>query len=511
MAGGVMQRELTDVAVVGAGPVGLAMSTLLIRQGLTVALFDRGTHGVFKPRATHLDDEAVRVMQAMGVAAELEPDFYVPSPFTLYDRDWNSVAHTTLSKEIGDQAWRYDYMFHQPTFEEHMRQILGESPAATEFFGVNVTGVTQDADHATVEAHDIGTGRDFEVGARYVVGCDGASSIVRECVGTALEDLHGTQRWVVIDILINEGVSDVDDELHTYATSGPGRTYTFVPTGERRRRIEYRALEHETDEWLEQPETVWKLIEKWVTPETAVIERADTYQFSALLAEHWRSGRLFLAGDAAHQMPPKAGQGLCSGLRDAANLSWKLAFCLRGRAGPTLLDTYQSERSPHTRIWIQISNGIAKAIEHIASGGEPQIHGEQSPESRPPIGPGLHGDAPPPAGLLSFQPFLPDGTRLDDCVGPNFCVVANSALFDQCDAGSRASWDALGAVFLDAADVCYDGWLSERDLGAVVIRPDRYIFGTATSAAELDALTGNLMDALGAGTAETVAVRDSAA
>lgn len=498
------KREMADVAVVGAGPVGLAMSSLLTHHGVTVVLLDRGRHGVVKPRATHLDDEAVRVLQAMGVADELEPDFYVPSPFNLYDSDWTSVAHTTLSKEVGDQGWRYDYMFHQPTFEARIRDILGASPAVTAHYGVDVTGVTQNAEHATVGVRDLDRGIDFSVDARYVVGCDGAHSIVRESVGGGMEDLDGTQRWVVIDLLINEGVTGVDDELHTYATGGPDRTYTFVPTGERRRRVEYKALAHETDESLESDETVWKLVDKWVTPETAVVERADTYQFNALLAERWRNGRIFVAGDAAHEMPPKAGQGLCSGLRDAANLSWKLAFCLHGRAAPSLLDTYQSERSPHTRIWIQISNGIARAIEHIAAGGKPEIQGEQNPESRPPIGPGLHGGAPPPAGLLSFQPFLPDGTRLDDRVGPSFLIVARTDVLDACLAGTRDAWNQLGTVVLDAAGAGYESWLAERHVGAVVIRPDKYLFGTATTAAELDALTSRLEEALGAGTPEVV-------
>jgi 3-(3-hydroxy-phenyl)propionate hydroxylase len=388
-------------------------------------------------------------------------------------------------------------MFHQPEFEARMRELLEASPAVEAFYGVDVTGVEQDADHATLRVHDIAAGTDFTVDARYVVGCDGAHSIVRNAIGTELEDLQGTQRWVVIDLLINPGVT-VDDELHTYATSGPGRTYTFVPTGERRRRVEYKALPGETDESLERDETVWKLVEKWVTPQTAVIERADTYQFNALLARRWRNGRLLVAGDAAHQMPPKAGQGLCSGLRDAANLSWKLAFCLRGLATDALLDTYQSERSPHTRIWIQISNGIARAIESLAAGNPPEIRGEQSPESRPPIGPGVHGDAPPPAGLLSAQPFLADGTRLDDRVGMRFLVVGRTDVLAEADTATRATWAALAAVVLDASDAAYADWLAQRDAGAVVIRPDKYVFGVARDAAELGALTARLRAALGA-------------
>jgi 3-(3-hydroxy-phenyl)propionate hydroxylase len=497
-------RETADVAVVGAGPVGLALATLLTRHGLTVTLLDRGRHGVVKPRATHLDDEAVRVIQAMGVSDELEPDFYAPSPFNLYDGEGNSLVHTTLRKEVGDQAWRYDYMFHQPTFEARMREILDETATVTARYGVDVTAVTQDADHATVHARDLDSGEDFSLPARYVVGCDGAHSIVRQCIGGAMEDLHGTQRWVVIDVLINEGVTGVDDELHTIATSGPGRTYTFVPTGERRRRVEFKALEHVTSESLEQEDMVWKLVEKWVTPETAVIERADTYEFNALLAERWRNGRLFLAGDAAHEMPPKAGQGLCSGLRDAANLSWKLAYCLRGQASPSLLDTYESERRPHARIWIDISNGIARAIEHIAAGGVPEIRGEQNPESRPPIGPGLHGDAPPPAGLLSVQPFLADGMRLDDRVGPTFSVIGRPDVLGAVDGASRATWADVGAAVLDAGEAGYEAWLADRGLAAVVIRPDKYVFGAADSAGELDELTARLRAGLHAEATTTV-------
>jgi 3-(3-hydroxy-phenyl)propionate hydroxylase len=301
---------------------------------------------------------------------------------------------------------------------------------------------------------------------------------------------------VVIDIVLKDG-ADVTDELHTHATTAPGRTYTFVPTGENRRRIEFKALEEETDESLEQEDNVWKLLEKWVTPETATIERADTYQFNALLAKPWREGRLFIAGDAAHQKAPKAGQGMCSGLRDALNLSWKLAFCVNGRASSSLLDTYESERSPHSRIWIQISEGIAKAIDHLSAGGKPEIQGEQKPASRLPIGPGLHGDKPPPAGLLSVQPILDDGTKLDDRVGLAFAVIAAPEVLDACEASTRESWAELGAVVLSASDAGYEGYLKGFGASAIVIRPDKYIFGTADSAAGLVELTETLKKALG--------------
>jgi 3-(3-hydroxy-phenyl)propionate hydroxylase len=500
-------QEMPAVAVVGAGPVGLALCSLLLRQNVTVALLDRGQYGVVKPRATHLDDEAVRVMQAMGVAEELEPAFYSPSPFSLYDSDWNEVAHSTMSDKVGDQAWRYDYMFHQPTFETRMREIFAASSALTAYYGVDVTDVTQDADHATVHAHDLDAGSDFVVNARYVVGCDGAHSIVRRAMGADLEDLEGTQRWMVIDLLVDEGVS-IDDQLHTYAAAPPGRTYTFVPTGVRRRRVEYRAFDEETNESLERDEMVWKLLEKWVTPETAAIERADVYQFNALIAEQWRNGRLFVAGDAAHQMPPKAGQGLCTGLRDAANLAWKLAFELQGKASAQLLDTYQSERLPHARIWIEISNGIARTIEAISEGRQPEISGEQSPESRPPIGPGLHR-APPPAGLLSYQPILTNGTRLDDRIGLNFAVIGRADVLKACDASTRSTWDEISAVVLDAAHAGYDKWLEERHQAAIVIRPDRYIFGVAETALELDGLATRLTVALGADTRHPVAATEA--
>ena len=495
--------ELVDVAVVGAGPVGLALTGLLARQGLSVVLLDRGKHGVNKPRATHLDDETVRIMQAVGVADELEPDFYKPGSFHLYDTDWNMLAYTTLHGDVSDQGWSYDYMFHQPTFETRMREILEATAGVTARFGVDVTAVTQSSGSATVVATDLDAGQGFEVEARYVVGCDGASSVVRESMGAELEDLHGSQRWVVIDIILKDG-AEVTDELHTYATTGPERTYTFVPTGDNRRRIEFKALEHETDESLEQEDNVWKLLEKWVTPETATIERADTYQFNALLAKPWREGRLFIAGDAAHQMAPKAGQGMCSGLRDAANLSWKLAFCVNGRASSSLLDTYESERSPHSRIWIQISEAIAKAIDHLSSGGKPEIQGEQKPAGRPPIGPGLHGEAPPPAGLLSIQPILEDGTKLDDRVGAAFAVIATQDLLDAADGSTRTIWDELGAVVLSSTEAGYDGFLKGFGASGVVIRPDKYIFGTTDSAAGLDALTENLRKALGTGTAQAV-------
>jgi 3-(3-hydroxy-phenyl)propionate hydroxylase len=500
-----MSAMTYDVAVVGAGPVGLTLTGLLMRQGLSVALLDRGELAVAKPRATHIDDEVVRTFQAIGVAHELEPDFHATAPFTLYDKDRTPHLGITNRPDISEQGWRYDYMFHQPDFERRMREILGASPLVTTQFGVEVTRVVQDADGAAVEARSLADGQASEVRARYVVGCDGARSIVRRSMGVALDDLHGTQRWLVVDLLINEGVEGVEEALYTYAAPAPARTFTFVATGRRRRRIEFKTFDRESAETLEDPQTVWGLVERWATPETAVIERADVYEFNALVAQRWSDGRLFLAGDAAHQMPPKAGQGLCSGMRDASNLAWKLGFCLKGLGDDALLDTYESERMPHTRLWIEISNGIAQAIERLSEGEAPRARGEQSPDSRPPIGPGLHGEAAPPAGLLSYQPFLADGTRLDDRVGIKFAVIATPELLDRVTAVTRAEWDALGVVVLTAAEARYGDWLAERGSGAVIIRPDRYILGVAATAPELDQLTSRLRDALAATGGRSVA------
>jgi 3-(3-hydroxy-phenyl)propionate hydroxylase len=251
------------------------------------------------------------------------------------------------------------------------------------------------------------------------------------------------------------------------------------------------------------PENVWPLIERWVTPADARLERSAVYTFHSVMARDWRAGPLLIAGDAAHQTPPFLGQGLCAGIRDAANLAWKLERVTRGAAPPSLLDTYASERKPHVQAFIDLAVQLGAIIQTT----DPQQAAERdrrflAGDARvfefpsPALGPGLHAGA--HGGTLCPQPRIANGDRLDHRVGYGFAVVADPAFMAGIPSPVRARWQRdwadASATWIEAPGAALLRWLAEHEAQAAIIRPDRYLLGTATTVDELSVL-GEMMPA----------------
>jgi 3-(3-hydroxy-phenyl)propionate hydroxylase len=242
------------------------------------------------------------------------------------------------------------------------------------------------------------------------------------------------------------------------------------------------------------------MLQPWrIEPATSVIERAVVYTFHSALSTRWRRDRLLLAGDAAHQMPPFLGQGMGSGLRDAANLAWKLAAVIKGGAPDALIDTYESERSEHVKAFIELAVELAGVIQTTdperarARDRELIANPTMLRPITPRLGRGLHGNAPAPAGTRAAQPRLGDGALLDDKVGHRFCVLTTARLAGALGAAKRHLDCDIAIV---TATGPAESYLAELHAEAVVIRPDRYILGVASSAAELDALLSQRLQPL---------------
>jgi 3-(3-hydroxy-phenyl)propionate hydroxylase len=246
---------------------------------------------------------------------------------------------------------------------------------------------------------------------------------------------------------------------------------------------------------LNRPEEIWRLLETWITPEEARIERSAVYTFHSVLAAGWRNGRLLIAGDAAYQTPPFMGQGMCAGIRDASNLAWKLAEVITGAAGDQLLDSYESERSPHVRIFIEEAVRLGRIIrdteQAVAAGdGASGRQQEKFVTPEPPLGPGVH-DSSEHAGRVAAQPRLADGSRLDDIGGYHAALLVAPGF---CEVPANPHSDVHIVVADSPASQDYLASLGAR---AVLIRPDRYIYGTAGNAAELEHLLAGYAQACG--------------
>ena len=477
-----------DVVVVGLGPVGATLAHLLGLQGVRTLVLDRESQAYHLPRAVHFDDEFMHVFQWIGIADELEPKLRVNIGMRFVDPDGATLLDWPRPQERSALGWHPSYRFHQPDLEALLRETLVKRDTVTVRTRCEAFLVEEAGDHVELRYEDMAAGEIVRVRARYVVGCDGARSLVRRFIETGMEDYGFHERWLVVDVLLKGDKPELGD--HSIQYCNPARPATYVRGPLNRRRWEITVLPDEDSRTIASEPKVWKLLAKWLSPDEADLERAAVYTFHSLIAEDWKRGRLIIAGDAAHQTPPFMGQGMCAGIRDAANLGWKLAEVIHGRADDALLDTYQSERHANAREFITTVVRLGRLINAADSEGAlraamPSADGTASMKSiYPPLGPGLGtGNH---AGRMFGQPIMADGRRMDDFVGHRPVVVADREL-----AHDVRLPDGVALVTTeDAPDAA--GHLAALGVRAVLLRPDRYIFGSASTGAELSALLGRL-------------------
>ncbi|WP_406131619.1 FAD-dependent monooxygenase [Streptomyces sp. NBC_00989] len=346
------------VLIVGAGPVGLTAAHLLGSLGVQVLLVERNSTTSDDAKAISLDDESLRTLQAADLAGAVYP-IIVPGTGTKYfGVGGRPLVHARGS---GDRRFGHPFKnpFAQPDLERVLRTELARHPNIEVRFATGLSGLTQLPHGVQVTLHR-GDGRHTEeLTAGYVLGCDGGRSTVRRLLSVPMRGRSFPDDvWLVLDTL-----EDPHQERFGMHIGDPSRPTVIVPGRDGRCRYEFLLRPGEGAVWQEPPfELVRRLLQPYREITPAQVERAVAYSFHALLAERLRVGRCFLLGDAAHMMPPFAGQGLNSGVRDAANLSWKLAEVLAGRAGDALLDTYDVERRPHAQAVIDLSVQLGRTI-----------------------------------------------------------------------------------------------------------------------------------------------------
>ena len=490
-----MSECIVDVAIIGYGPAGATLANLLGQLNLSVVVLERDADIYPLPRAIHFDGEVMRVFETAGLRREIET---ISRP-GLKGMHFNNAAGDTLliragTSLHGPHGCANNHYFHQPELESLLRQGLRRFANVQVRTRHEVTAIEDGPAHATLQVTALDTNQSTTLRARYVVGCDGARSLMRKVLGTTLLDLGLHQPWLVFDVRLKAEVPSLPD--HTVQHCDPARPMTYCNVTGNRRRWEIMLMPGDDPEQLVKPDTLWQLVRPWVTPEQADIARAVIYTFHSVIAQGWRKGHLLLAGDAAHQTPPFLGQGMCAAIRDVANLAWKLDVVLRGRADDALLDTYESERAPHVRAFIDLAVRLGDIIQTTDpeaarlrdakfKAGQPEMF--QFPAPR--LGPGLwQGDA-AAVGRVFPQPLLRDGQRLDTRVGSHFAVVGDAAVLGNVSAETRAQWQAHGVVPVSDDGDELRAWLTDQGVRAVMLRPDRYVVGLAQTAADLDALT----------------------
>ncbi|HEY4095499.1 MAG TPA: bifunctional 3-(3-hydroxy-phenyl)propionate/3-hydroxycinnamic acid hydroxylase [Baekduia sp.] len=515
-----------DIAVVGYGPTGLAASSLLAGLGHRVAVFERWPSLYGQPRLVNLDAEAARIVQAAGdiesalrESTEFQRYFFKNAAGqTLVDMDWSGVAASGYASHLS---------MYQPYVEDAI-DTRGRERGAIVLQGQQVIGVEQDDDGVTITSEPRDGGEPSTTRATWLIAADGAKSTIRGLLGVQREDLGMRSAFLNLDTIVKRPLAGTDTYRFDAPTvvTAPPRMHVIVPIGTRRLRLELEVLEDDDREALLRPEAAWSFLREWhdLGPDDVEIYRQVIYEFDSQLAHEWRHGRIFLAGDAAHQMAPFLGQGACSGLRDAINLAWRFDLVLRGVCDDGLLDGYQVERLPHVKTQILISAGLGQmATETDPEKAKLRDEGFLS---------GAAGDVPP-------DPILADGVlqrdadgaptalagelgpqatvsvegragRADDVLGFGFTLLCRgmeplAGLTDE----HRAFLEALGAhaVALSSdpatsmvrdVDGIYTRFFDEHGTVAVLVRPDFSIFGAATSNADVPGLVDALKEQLGA-------------
>lgn len=516
-----------DVAIVGLGPVGVTAANLCARQGLKTLVIERDSAPYTMPRAIHFDSEIMRIFQSIGAADDVAIICRPLGGSVYLGVDGKPIRSLHTPDTVRQVGWPASHLFYQPKLEEVLRAHLAARKTVDLHLKTSCDNISQDGDKVTLGLFNIENGIHWTAEASFVLACDGARSFVRKSLSIPLEDLKFEEAWLVVDAMVNGSMlwpeqydipAPVRAGQFSLMVCDPSRPSTVIPGPGQHRRWEFMLKPDETPDDMDE-QKVRQLLGAWVKVADVEIVRAAVYQFHGLIAESWRSDRIFLLGDAAHQTPPFYGQGMCHGLRDTANLIWKLALVLNNKCNHTILDSYEIERRPHVRAIIDgsVKAGAAICIQdrERAIARDKEFRNAEAVRKThvamtdivPPLKSGLLSNADykikdNPRGLHFIQPPVSDTMgkplRLDDCldcrpalVGYNFDPMAGM------NAGQVENWRRIGGIAIsiypdrekarkapaDNAKVVIDTdgfikkWLEQFAADILLVRPDRYVFG----------------------------------
>ncbi|MGI9323299.1 MAG: bifunctional 3-(3-hydroxy-phenyl)propionate/3-hydroxycinnamic acid hydroxylase [Pseudomonadales bacterium] len=520
-----------DIVIAGYGPTGAVAGNLLGAAGLS-ALVVEPSPAIFDiPRAVHFDGETMRIFQHLGLQKQvLEIVREGKSLGFTNARNWQ-LFHQDLTRVPRYNGWANNLFFNQPQLEKHLRSGVERFANVEVRLGWSLAGLEQQQTHVSATITDA-AGATEKIECQYLLGCDGASSLVRKLLAIAQEDLHCDEPWLVVDWIIPAGIQI---DRSAYQICDPKRPATLVPCEGRHIRWEFMVNPGDNESELESEESVRALmaphlhrLSPELKPEDGELIRAKVYAFHALVAETFQQGRVFLLGDAAHQTPPFMGQGMCAGIRDAYNIHWKLCGVLKGELAPAVLDSYTTERRPHVHETIKTAvtmGGIiqnrsralsffrdcflmlGKALPAMASSikfnaawhlGAGLFATDGAPVAGGPLGQLL------PQGLVQLggqEPMLSD-----ELLAPGFNVIGfgvNPAdFFNQAEYTLKTNaiqiGTSAGAQDIDGALL---GWAKKHAVELAVVRPDRQVYGAIGQGSdkrkELAAMLMHLQQRLG--------------
>jgi 3-(3-hydroxy-phenyl)propionate hydroxylase len=491
-----------DVLICGLGPVGQLLALLLGRTGVSVCAIDRAPEPFDLPRAAVVDDEVLRIFQAAGVDERILADSQVQQEVSFVTAAGR--PRPLLRPVEGSQGQPPLVSIHQPSIERTLTLALAGQGSVRTAWGRRLVSFAQDSEGVTASIEPGEGGEPEVVRARWLVGCDGGSSWVRQLLGIEFGGSTFRQRWLVVDAEVDRPLAKVP---HPHFFGDWRRPIVSLPMSPGRHRWEWMLHPDEDADPFLDPDALRERIAPWLDGEQVEVERAVVYAFHARVAARWRQGRVLLAGDAAHLMPPFAGQGFSSGARDAANLAWKLEAVLAG-APEALLDTYEEERRAHVEAMLRLAVTLGSFVQttdrrvarlrDLLLGALDRSGITRWAEAKvkplPAYGAGAFAERPARVvfrrgvGAQFPQPRVSvDGGALplDHALGAGWRALATSP----------PAAEALGAeglpVLLVGRDILDEegeiaGWLDRFGAGWVILRPDRFVFALGSDSAGVD-------------------------
>ena len=519
-----VERSEFDVVIVGLGPVGAVAANIAGLLGLKTLVLERTDHAYLKPRAIVFDAEIMRIFASIGLAERIAKASRALGGSIYLGADRRPIRTFRARQPAHAKAWYPSNLFYQPELESTLRDGLNRFSNVTVSLKHELVALRDFGGWSTLNVIAHGSSQSLEIRARSVLACDGASSTVRKLLQIPLDDIGFEERWLVVDTFVNGPMrwpsthaipEEVQRGEYSLMLCDPARPSTLIPGVGRHRRWEYMLLPGEHDDDVVGSDWLRRQLSQWIDPQDVEIVRSAVYRFRALIAQRWRINNIFLLGDAAHQTPPFYGQGMCHGIRDAAQLMWKLDLVLNNVSPAKLLDSYQEEREPHVREIVAASVAAGAQVCIL----DPEAAVARDKEFRrieherrnapvaitdvvPPIRAGIINPKSGGMRLPELAVETGNGHQLDDMIAGRFTLLTRCEEAGNLPASLAAGWQKIagqtvrvGAVndsdcsVHDAAgDVSH--WLEQRQAYCAIVRPDRYVYAMPCDRANLyDELT----------------------
>ena len=473
-----------DVTIVGLGPTGGTLANLFALNGFSVLILEREKSFYPLPRAVHFDDEVMRVFETIGISNDFLKYTIINKGTKFVNSKGKIILDWPRPRKITINGWYPSYRFNQPDLEKQLRKKLKKYKKVFIEQNSEVKKITNSKNQVDIVYTNTRNHKKYYVRSKYLVGCDGANSVTRKQMKTKMDNLGFTQKWAVVDLILKKKKNNLPDRTIQY--SNPKQPATYCRNVGKRRRWEFAIKKNQSDKKVLSENYIWNFLKPWLNKSEAIIERKTIYQFESAIARKWRKGRIFIAGDAAHLMPPFMGQGMCAGIRDASNLAWKIATCLRVKHNDTFLNTYQTERALNVKEYIETTMRMGEFVNAVESiqitdNIRSDNKGIKSMQSiRPKMGKGLGNLKDKNRGKIFPQFKLNKNRSLDD----NFSKKGILILSTDIKTKVSKNYTLVNSKKFKKLSV----YLKNINTKAVIVRPDRFILGSANSNQEINLL-----------------------